>query len=113
MTSLLRLLLASGMPVFENNLRYQSDDVIGILKTIRIGTRFINVICNYSTEKKDMTLAKLVPTAKKTLEELIFGVKAMLVLNNCSTAFWMGNLVNKNLDGIEILSQVRVVRKIQ
>lgn len=30
----------------------------------------------------------------------------MLVLNDSATAFWMGNLVNKNLDGREILSQV-------
>lgn len=30
----------------------------------------------------------------------------MLVFNNTPAAFWMGNLVNKNLEGQEILSQV-------
>lgn len=30
----------------------------------------------------------------------------MLVLNNSPTAFWMGNLINKNLEGQEIFSQV-------
>lgn len=33
----------------------------------------------------------------------------MLVLNDSATAFWMGNLVNKNLDGHEILSQVYIM----
>nr|CAI5860801.1 unnamed protein product [Callosobruchus analis] len=32
-------------------------------------------------------------------------VKATLVANNCSDAFWMGNLRNKDLEGEDILSQ--------
>jgi Fanconi anemia group D2 protein len=47
-----------------------------------------------------------VPAAKSILERLIYSVKGMLVLNDSATAFWMGNLVNKNLDGREIFSQV-------
>jgi Fanconi anemia group D2 protein len=50
-----------------------------------------------------------VPVAKSILEKLIYSVKGMLVLNDSATAFWMGNLVNKNLDGREILSQVIVI----
>lgn len=36
----------------------------------------------------------------------------MLVLNNSPTAFWMGNLVNKNLEGQEIFSQVNEFLKL-
>lgn len=49
------------------------------------------------------------PAAKSTLEKLIYSVKGMLVLNDSAAAFWMGNLVNKNLEGREILSQVFVI----
>lgn len=48
----------------------------------------------------------LVPAMRSTLEALIYRVKAALVANNCSSAFWMGNLRNKNIHGEEILSQV-------
>ena len=36
----------------------------------------------------------------------MYKVKAMLVVNKCSEAFWMGNLKNRDLKGEEILSQV-------
>lgn len=32
-------------------------------------------------------------------------MKAALVANNCSAAFWMGNLKNRDLQGEDILSQ--------
>ena len=47
-----------------------------------------------------------VPYLKKGLESFVFRVKAMLALNGCSDAFWMGNLKNRDLHGEEILSQV-------
>lgn len=34
-----------------------------------------------------------------------FRVKAALAANNCSSAFWMGNLKNRDLQGEDILSQ--------
>lgn len=36
---------------------------------------------------------------------LNFRVKAALAANNCSSAFWMGNLKNRDLRGEDILSQ--------
>ena len=38
----------------------------------------------------------------------MYRVKAMLALNKCHTAFWMGVLKNRDLHGEEILSQVCV-----
>lgn len=70
------------------------------------GTRYLHTICCDSAEKKDITLTKHIPAAKSILERLLYSVKGMLVLNNSPAAFWMGNLVNKNLEGQEILSQV-------
>ena len=36
----------------------------------------------------------------------MFRVKAMLALNKCHEAFWLGNLKNRDIQGQEILSQV-------
>lgn len=47
-----------------------------------------------------------VPAVRSTLEALIYRVKAALIANDCSAAFWMGNLRNKDIYGEEILSQV-------
>lgn len=46
---------------------------------------------------QDMKLTKHVPLLKKTLELLVCRVKAMLTLNNCREAFWLGNLKNRDL----------------
>ncbi|XP_034937747.1 Fanconi anemia group D2 protein [Chelonus insularis] len=105
MPGLLKLFLIHAMPVLEQSLRHQPDEITKILKLMQAATRYLNVICVDSTEKKDIALTRYVPAAKSILEQLIYRVKGMLVLNNSSTAFWMGNLVNKNLEGQEICSQ--------
>ncbi|KAG7203733.1 hypothetical protein KM043_013761 [Ampulex compressa] len=105
MPTLLRFFLNVGMPVLEYNLKYQTEEITGLLKQMQGGTRYLHTICCDSTEKKDTMLAKYVPIAKSALERLLYSVKGMLVLNNSPAAFWMGNLVNKDLEGHEILSQ--------
>ncbi|XP_003402300.2 Fanconi anemia group D2 protein [Bombus terrestris] len=105
MPILLKSFLNLGMPVLEHNLKYQTEEVTKILKMMQGGTRYLHTVCCDSAEKKDLTLSKYIPAAKSILERLIYSVKGMLVLNNSPTAFWMGNLVNKNLEGQEIFSQ--------
>ncbi|XP_039315716.1 Fanconi anemia group D2 protein homolog isoform X2 [Solenopsis invicta] len=105
MPPLIKQFLNTGMPILEHNLKYQTDDVTAILKMMQGGTRYLHAICCDCTEKKNLPMFKYVPTAKSTLEKLIYSVKGMLVLNDSAAAFWMGNLVNKNLDGREIFSQ--------
>lgn len=102
---LLKYFVSSGMPVLEYNLKYQMDDVTRIVKLMQGGTRHLHTICCDTAEKKDVTLTKFVPAAKAVLEKLLYSVKGMLVLNNSPSAFWMGNLRNKNLEGREIGSQ--------
>lgn len=46
---------------------------------------------------QDTSLTNHVPALKKSLELFLYRVKAMLTLNNCQEAFWMGNLKNRNL----------------
>lgn len=105
MPILLRLFLNSGIPILEYNLKYQSAEITKIVKLMQVGTRYLHAICCDGMEKKDTILTKHIPAAKSVLERLVYGVKGMLVLNNSSAAFWMGNLLNKNLEGQEVLSQ--------
>ena len=51
-------------------------------------------------------MANNVPLLKKSLEVLVFRVKAMLAANDCLDAFVLGNLKNRDIHGEEILSQV-------
>lgn len=62
-------------------------------------------MCTHAKTSRDANLAVYVPAMKKTLESLLYRVKAMLAANGCVGAFWLGNLKNKNLQGEEILSQ--------
>ena len=39
---------------------------------------------------------------KKSLELFVFRVKAMLTVNKCHEAFWIGNLRNRDITGQEI-----------
>lgn len=105
MPLLIKQFLNTGMPILEHNLKYQTDDVISILKIMQSGTRYLSAICVDGIEKKNLLMTKYIPAAKSLAEKLLYSVKAMMVLNDSGSAFWMGNLVNKNLDGREILSQ--------
>lgn len=101
----LKQFINCGIPVLEKILRYQPDEITKITKLIQAGTKFLNAVCCHATEKKDISLTNLVPAAKLIVEQLLYQIKAMLVANHSSPAFWMGNLINKNLDGEQILSQ--------
>ncbi|KAL0113028.1 hypothetical protein PUN28_012337 [Cardiocondyla obscurior] len=105
MPLVIKQFLITGMPILEHNLKYQTDNVTNILKMMQSGTRYLHTVCCDCCEKKNLLLSKYVPAAKSIVEKLLYSVKGMLVLNDSATAFWMGNLVNKNLDGREILSQ--------
>lgn len=49
----------------------------------------------------------MIPSLRETLAQLVYKVQAALAGNNCSSVFWAGNLKNKDLNGEEILSQVK------
>lgn len=57
---------------------------------------------------KDRRLSKKIPTIKKVLETSLLRIKQMLEAKNCHSAFWVGNLKHRDLDGKELCSQVPV-----
>nr|XP_022905249.1 Fanconi anemia group D2 protein [Onthophagus taurus] len=100
-----KIFLSQGIPIMEILLRNKTDQVIEILKTLQLTVRFLHHLCCHSKITKDISLIAHVPRCRLTLETFVFRVKAMLVANDCSAAFWMGNLKNRDLHGEEILSQ--------
>uniref|UniRef100_A0A7N8YIQ7 FA complementation group D2 n=1 Tax=Mastacembelus armatus TaxID=205130 RepID=A0A7N8YIQ7_9TELE len=97
--------LKLGMPLLDFSFKRHKEDVQSLLKTCQLSTRQLHYMCGHSKIHQDTSLTNHVPALKKSLELFVYRVKAMLLLNNCQEAFWMGNLKNRNLQGEEILSQ--------
>uniref|UniRef100_A0A8C4HMF3 FA complementation group D2 n=1 Tax=Dicentrarchus labrax TaxID=13489 RepID=A0A8C4HMF3_DICLA len=97
--------LKLGMPLLDNSFKKHKEDVQSLLKTFQLSTRQLHHMCGHSKILQDTSLTNHVPALKKSLELFVYRVKAMLMLNNCQEAFWIGNLKNRNLKGEEILSQ--------
>ncbi|XP_022601376.1 Fanconi anemia group D2 protein isoform X2 [Seriola dumerili] len=97
--------LKLGMPLLDYSFKRHKEDVQSLLKTFQLSTRQLHHMCGHSKIHQDTSLTNHVPALKKSLELFLYRVKAMLMLNNCQEAFWMGNLKNRNLKGEEILSQ--------
>ena len=97
--------LKQCMPLLDFSFRKHREDVLSLLETFQLSTRLLHHLCGHSKIHQDTRLTKHVPLLKKTLELLVCQVKAMLILNNCREAFWLGNLKNRDLQGEEIISQ--------
>ncbi|XP_070697589.1 Fanconi anemia group D2 protein [Pempheris klunzingeri] len=98
--------LKLGMPLLDNSFKRHKEDVQNLLKTFQLSTRQLHHMCGHSKINQDTSLTNHVPALKKSLELFVYRVKAMLTLNNCQEAFWIGNLKNRTLKGEEILSQI-------
>lgn len=100
--------LRGGMPLLDALFPSRPAEVQALLRSLQHGTRFLHHVCGHSKVVKDVGLTVQVPAVKKTLETLVFRVKAMLQMHKCQEAFWLGNLKNRDLQGEEILSQATV-----
>lgn len=97
--------LKLGMPLLDYSFKKHKEDVQSLLKTFQLSTRQLHHMCGHSKIRQDTGLTNHVPALKKSLEQFVYRVKAMLTLNHCQEAFWLGNLKNRDLKGEEILSQ--------
>lgn len=107
--AILKIFLTSGIAMLEIMLKSKPDQVVEILKSIQTTTRYLHHLCCFSKLKKDTSLMAYVPQFRFILESLVHRVKAALVANGCSSAFWMGNLKNRDLHGEDILSQSTIM----
>ncbi|XP_007437862.1 Fanconi anemia group D2 protein-like [Python bivittatus] len=97
--------LKFGMPLLDYSFKKHREDVQSLLKTLQLSTRQLHHMCGHSKIHQDTGLTSHVPLLKKSLELFVYRVKAMLALNHCQEAFWVGILKNRDLQGEEILSQ--------
>uniref|UniRef100_S4RPK5 FA complementation group D2 n=1 Tax=Petromyzon marinus TaxID=7757 RepID=S4RPK5_PETMA len=97
--------LKKGMPLLDCTFKKYKEEVFGLLKNLQLSTRQLHHMCGHSKVNHNVNLMNCVPQLKRTLESFVYRVKAMLTVNKCHEAFWIGNLKNRNLHGEEILSQ--------
>ncbi|XP_030357810.1 Fanconi anemia group D2 protein isoform X1 [Strigops habroptila] len=97
--------LKLAMPLLDYSFKKHRDDVQSLLKTLQLSTRQLHHMCGHSKIHQDIGLTNHVPLLKKSLEQFVYRVKAMLAFNHCQEAFWLGVLKNRDLQGEEILSQ--------
>lgn len=97
--------LKLAMPLLDHSFKKHRDDVQSLLKTLQLSTRQLHHMCGHSKIHQDLGLTNHVPLLKKSLEQFVYRVKAMLAFNHCQEAFWVGVLKNRDLQGEEILSQ--------
>ncbi|KAK3612016.1 hypothetical protein CHS0354_021690 [Potamilus streckersoni] len=105
------IFLRQGMPLLDKMFRTHRADIQGLLKNLQLSTRAMHHVCGHSKIMKDVALTNQVPMLKRSLEGFVFRVKAMLTVNKCLEAFWLGNLKNRDLQGEEILSQTSTVEE--
>lgn len=94
------------MPILEEALLENKIEVLQMLKIYQQATRNVQLICNHLKNSRDSKVSKRIPMVKKILESSLLRIKQMLENNNCHSAFWMGNLKHRDLDGKEVCSQV-------
>ncbi|KAL4226050.1 Fanconi anemia group D2 protein [Mactra antiquata] len=97
--------LRLGMPLLDYMFKSHRQETLDLLKKLQPSTRALHHMCGHSKIIKDLALTNNVPMLKRSLEVFVFRVKAMLTVNKCLEAFWVGNLKNRDLQGAEILSQ--------
>jgi len=98
--------LLQMIPLFHKILIKSKDVLLKLFKTFQQSTRLMHIVCGHAKTAQDISLTKLVPKVKKSLEVLLLKVKEMLDANKCHRAFWVGSLKHKSLDGSECSSQM-------
>ncbi|NWW91644.1 FACD2 protein, partial [Rhynochetos jubatus] len=89
--------LKLAMPLLDYSFKRHRDDVQSLLKTLQLSTRQLHHMCGHSKIRQDIGLTNHVPLLKKSLEQFVYRVKAMLAFNHCQEAFWVGILKNRDL----------------
>lgn len=76
-----------ALPVLDKAFRPRTEEVVGVLKSLQNSTRALQNVCSHSKVSKNLALTANVPQVRKSLEILLFRVKAMLDRNKCLNAF--------------------------
>ncbi|KAJ8902489.1 hypothetical protein NDN08_006892 [Rhodosorus marinus] len=93
------------IPCLRERLNTHRQESLQLIKDFQRSTRVLQHICTHVKAQKSSKQTPLVPSLKRALETVIFSVKGLLESNDASSAFWMGNLKHRNLQGDVVASQ--------
>ncbi|XP_050307221.1 Fanconi anemia group D2 protein isoform X2 [Anthonomus grandis grandis] len=110
---ILKVFLTQGIPIIELVMKRYPREVQKILKSVQATMTFLHNLCCQSKITRDASVVAHIPSFKHTIESIIYRVKAALVANDCSAAFWLGNLKNRDMDGEDIASQSTVISSVR
>ena len=89
----------------EANFKTHRPQILKMIKSLQGATRQMQVLCAHSKMGKTQSLARRVPATKRILEEFILSMKGLLHGLKQSSAFWVGNLKHRNIDGSEVVDE--------
>uniref|UniRef100_A0A7G3AIN6 Putative fanconi anaemia protein fancd2 nuclease n=1 Tax=Lutzomyia longipalpis TaxID=7200 RepID=A0A7G3AIN6_LUTLO len=97
--AILKAFLQHGIPLIESCLKKRQEQCMTIIRDLQETTRFLNSLCCHSKLANHTAVASQIPLVRETLEKVVFHVKRVLTTNQCSSAFWVGILRNRNIQG--------------
>mmetsp|Transcript_19793 Transcript_19793/g.78845 ORF Transcript_19793/g.78845 Transcript_19793/m.78845 type:complete len:910 (-) Transcript_19793:1363-4092(-) len=93
------------IPCLRERLNTHRQESLQLIKDFQRSTRVLQHICAHVKAQKSSKQTPLVPSLKRALETVVFSVKGLLESTDASSAFWMGNLKHRNLQGDVVASQ--------
>jgi len=103
------LFVKKMLPFMDESFKLHRDIILAIFKDFQSATRNIQTLCTHVKVVKDTVLAATVPAVKRSLEIVIFQVKAMLQHNEYPPeAFFMGALKFRDIEGNVIGSDMPI-----
>ncbi|KAG0590520.1 hypothetical protein KC19_1G105500 [Ceratodon purpureus] len=95
-----------GMDFFQAKFEAHKDIIIALVKELQKATRIVQALCADAKGQKRMPVATKVPAVKRSLEKFLFCVKGLLHSASNGSAFLLGNLKHKDLQGRVVASQI-------
>jgi Fanconi anaemia protein FancD2 nuclease len=92
--------------MLESCIKKTTERIVQLLKKLQGSTRFLHRLVCQSKVNEDKAIIGQIPHIRQVVEANIYRVKAALVANNLSSAFYMGSLKNRDAQGVVIQSQV-------
>ncbi|KAG0463482.1 hypothetical protein HPP92_019551 [Vanilla planifolia] len=99
-------LFLKAFDFLQDQFQSHSDLIIKMLKELQKATRIIQALCSDAKGSKRTMVTNKVPSTKRTMERLLFRVKALFHNTATDYTFWMGNLKHKDVYGQVVSSQV-------
>ncbi|XP_048434271.1 LOW QUALITY PROTEIN: Fanconi anemia group D2 protein homolog [Pyrus x bretschneideri] len=99
----------SFMKVFDflqSHFEVHREDIIHLVLELQKATRTIQTLCSEAKGLRQTSITRKIPATKRSMERLLFSVKALLHTSSNGCTFWMGSLKHKDLKGQVVSSQV-------